>query len=294
MLVCCLLEQTVFGVFLTGPEMDERMELVRTVNHCGLALYPIRTQQMLNEASFAVLRLKLHAHYPLTMSDVRDYYMAPPYFSLLTTNTDAIMQGQPDTLYGAHIYDATLPRASRVNALKVGAFGRLDTANYSFSFGKGRLLRILGRDTIHEAYYGQNLAKLIGQPSLIDSNGAYQLATQWLAAVDLDMSRLNKLKWTVNQLRFLPLGTTNAVTLPYFYVEFGSKHYPAFINLPARDEPLVEVKVLGTNKHLEDLHINDITLCQRPPLVVTNILDFVNMPSRTLTMTNMITRKPVN
>jgi hypothetical protein len=282
LLVCCLLSQTVLADYhLSGPEMDERMELLRAVNRCSSALYPVRLEQMLNEASFAVLRLKLHAHYPLTINDVRDHVVALPYYSLLTTNTEAIMQGQPDTIYGAHIFDATFPRASRINALKVGAYGRLDTENYSFSFAKGRLLRILGLNTIPEAYYGQNLAKLIGQSSLIDTNGAYQLATQWLAAVDIDMTRLNKLKWTVKQLRFLPLGATNTVTLPYYYVDFGSRHHSASGNFGAWDEPLIEVKVLGTNKHLEDLSINDMTLSKRPPLVLTNILDLAKVPIET-------------
>jgi len=95
------------------------------------------------------------------------------------------------------------------------------------------------------------------------------------------MTRLNKLKWTVKQLRFLPLGATNTVTLPYYYVDFGSRHHSASGNFGAWDEPLIEVKVLGTNKHLEDLSINDMTLSKRPPLVLTNILDLAKVPIET-------------
>ena len=134
-------------------------------------------------------------------------------------------------------------------------------------------------------YYARNLDELVGKPSLIDTNGAYQLATQWLAAVDVDVAALEKASGplikgghSINQLHYLVQGATNAVTLPLFYVDFGSKHYPASDNLKAFDKPLVSVEVLGTMKELQELEINDPSFSHRPLLLITNALDLICTP----------------
>jgi hypothetical protein len=121
------------------------------------------------------------------------------------------------------------------------------------SFGYGLAAKPLISYLPQVERYAHNLDALIGKPSLIDTNGAYQLATQWLAAVDVDMAAVGKLKWTVNQLHYKAKGATNYVTLPLYYVDFGNEHYPASGNLQAFDEPLVSVEVLGTTKELQDL-----------------------------------------
>jgi hypothetical protein len=104
------------------------------------------------------------------------------------------------------------------------------------------------------------------------------LATQWLAAVDVDVAALEKQQWTVNQLHYLPLGATNTVTLPLYYVDFGSIHYT---NGPENhkefDEPRAHVEILGTTKELQDITLNDGSLLRRPLLLITDALDLVRM-----------------
>jgi hypothetical protein len=275
--ICCFLAQTVWAYELTGAEQSERMALVVAVNRSygSLAMRDIIMQKMLAEANVAAYRLKLHAHHPIQMADLSGCFIGMPWANVLPTNTDLITIGLPDTIYGFHIFDPSIPRESRLRALKIGIGGKIDTANYEFSFCKGRLFSIMRMSDPNTEYYANDLDKLVGQPSLIDTNGAYQLATQWLAAVDVDMARLGKLKWTVNQLQYRPLGATNYVTLPLYYVDFGSRHHPAFSNIPARDDPLISVEVLGTTKDLQEFRINDVAFCKRPLLSITNGLDLV-------------------
>jgi hypothetical protein len=127
-----------------------------------------------------------------------------------------------------------------------------------------------------------DLTELVGKPSLIDTNDAYRMATQWLAAIDVDIEAVKKLKGSVNQLRYSPAGTTKMIALPLFYVDFGSKRYPASGNLKASDKPLISVEILGTTKELQDLEIHDLSLSDRPPLLITNIFDLISTPSQTM------------
>ena len=274
--VCCALAQAAWAdAELTGAQNAERMALVTNVNHgAGLVWRAAVIQRMLSEANWAAVRLKLPTTRPIQMTDIQDDYICLPWFSVLH-GTNRF----PDTAFGSHIFDPDTPREQRLRALKIGLYGRIDTANFEFGFDQGRLLHVQRLSEPMVEYYARNLDDLIGKPSLIDTNGAYQLATQWLAAVDVDMAALGKLKWTVNQLHYLARGATNTVTLPFYFVDFGTKHYPASGNLHAFDEPLVSVKILGTTKELIELYFLDSSFCRRPPLLMTNALDLVRTPN---------------
>jgi hypothetical protein len=280
--ICCLLAQKVLAYELTGAENAERLELTKAINHRSLALTDTTMQQMLTEANFAANRLKLPTHYPIVVPDICNHFIVMDWLNVLHTTNQLIDPRFPDTIYGAHIFDATIPRASRLHALKFGLFGYIANTNFQFGFAQGRLIHIERLSDPSTEYYAHDLNKLVGQPSLIDTNGAYQLATQWLAAVDVDMTRLEKLKWTVNQLHYRSRGATNSVTLPLYYIDFGGKHYPASGNLVASDEPLLTVEVLGTTKQLQELRINDVSFCQRPLLIITNAFDLIETPSKSM------------
>ncbi|MBU6408841.1 MAG: hypothetical protein KGR98_00510, partial [Verrucomicrobia bacterium] len=187
----------------------------------------------------------------------------------------------PVSTFGTNIYDAHIPREARLRALEFGPKGYIETTNFQFGFYNGTLSHVMRLSAHQVERYANNLDGLVGKPSLIDTNGAYQFATQWLAAVDVDVVDLNKLKWDVHQLRYLPRHATNSVLLPIYYVDFGNKHYPAIGNLQAFDAPLVSVEVLGTTKELQDLRINvnDLSLSRRPLLLITNALDLIRAPN---------------
>ena len=276
-LICCVLAHTVWADSeLTGAQNAEMLAMVTNINHAGLAYRATVIPRMLVEANWAADRLKLPTKYPIQVTDVQDDYICLPWFSVLH-GTNRF----PDTIFGTHIFDSNIPREARLRALKVGLYGRIGITDFKFGFDQGRLLHVMRLSEPNMEYYANKLDDLIGKPSLINDAQAHELATQWLAAVDVDMTALGKLKWTVNQLHYLPRGTTNAVMLPLYYVDFGLKHYhwPPGSSMKDFDEPLVSVEVLGTTKELQELKINDPSFSHRPLLLITNVLDLVRTPN---------------
>lgn len=226
-------------------------------------------QRMITEANFLVKQLKLPTPYPIRLTDIPS--LQYPYVGIAEGWTAIVLNP-----WGTNIYNPNIPRAQRLRGLELGADGKFETTNFEFGFSGGSLNHITRLDTPDDERYALRLDELVGKPSLIDTNGAYQLATQWLAAVDIDMAAVRKLKWTVTQLHYLARGATNTVTLPIYYVRFGNEHIPASGNLPAMDNPLVSVEILGTTKELQELRINwhASYLSRRPLLIITNALDY--------------------
>lgn len=289
LLLWSFLVQPVMADGLTGPQNDEMLSMVKSLNHSSMAFRVAMTQQMLLEANYAAERLKLPTRYPICSADIRDVFVAGPWTCVMHPGANRFPGTMfPDTVYGEHIFDSSIPRKSRLQSLKVGLFGRISNANYEFGFDYGRLCHVMRLSLTESSveYYAHDLDKLVGKPSLIGTNGAYQLATQWLSAIDVDMPEVNKLKWVVNQLHYLPKGTTNAVTLPLFYVDFGSRHYPAIGNLVAYDKPLLTVEILGTTKELQELLINDESFCRRPVLLITNVYELTTITNQTIGHSN--------
>lgn len=276
--VCGVLTQMVSAApEITGAQNAEMLAMVTNLNHGSIRNIAYRStvlQKMLEEANYSADRLKLPTKRPIEIMDIQDKFIAAPWSSVLHgTNR------YPDTIFGAHIFDSEISREQRLRALKVGLFGRIDTTNFEFSFMQGKLSHVMRLDSPDTEYYARRLDELVGKPSVIDTNGAYQLAMQWLAAMDVDMVALKKLQWTVNQLHYLQRGATNAIILPLYYLDFGSKHYAASGNLKAFDEPLISVEVLGTTRELQELTINDLSFSRRPLLLITNALDLIRTPN---------------
>src|SRR6266446_4986336 len=71
--------------------------------------------------------------------------------------------------------------------------GRLDTKEYSFSIGEGRLCFVTNlqenRGEMSMREYNEKLSKI---KSLVDTNLAYQIARDWLNAVNVNVGRLER------------------------------------------------------------------------------------------------------
>ncbi|MGH7953044.1 MAG: hypothetical protein ACREFE_14170 [Limisphaerales bacterium] len=235
----------------------------------SLAWREAAIQRMVTEANFFVARLKLPTPHPILPADIPGKGL--PYVFIATPWTSIVRNP-----WGTNIYNPNIPRNQRLRALEIGPYGEFETTNFEFDFWDGHLGDVMRLDAPGVERYARHLDELVGKPSLIDTNGAYQLAIRWLAAVDVDMAAIRKLKYTVNQLHYKPLNATNYVMLPLFYVDFGNKHYPASGNLHAFDEPLLSVEILGTTKELQELRIQDASFSRRPLLIITNALDFAH------------------
>ena len=130
-------------------------------------------------------------------------------------------------------------------------------------------------------YFANDLDKLIGKPSLITASQAHELATQWLASVDIDVPALEtKYPSEVNRLRYLPKNSTNIIELPFYFVHWGWQYFTNNDdNHTISSTPLVEVKVLGTTKEFVELHMLDTSFSRRPQLLITNALDLIRIPN---------------
>jgi hypothetical protein len=252
---------------ITDAQGQDILALIRKYHlvRGSLAYRSAVIPRMLTEANFFSERLKLPGWHPIQLSDVKDCYVSPPWYSGLD-------RGLQNTNIAAPI--------ARIYAAKVSVGGMIETTNFVFSFEKGKLLYVCRMENGENYIDDSKLDKWKTMPSLIDESQAYQLATQWLASVDVDMIALGKLKWTIHQLRYLPRGATNAVEMPFYYVDFGSKHYhwPPGSSMKDYDEPLIEVKILGATKELMELRIADETLSRRPQMIITNALELASIP----------------
>ncbi|HXI51724.1 MAG TPA: hypothetical protein VNH84_09470 [Candidatus Saccharimonadales bacterium] len=160
---------------------------------------------------------------------------------------------------------------AEVGVPPLGVGGAVGTSNYLFSFAKGRLRSIRKREWLSKVQPpASNLFNLTRTPSLLDTNSAHQLATQWLAALTVDVIALER-KHTRHIFQ-APTRVPNAdprepeatVLTPLFQISWGVRPPPADFWSPVR------VKLLGSTKQLLELDINDTTLLRRPRLMVTN------------------------
>lgn len=214
---------------------------------------PAVLKQMLAGVNWASDRLHLPTPHPIRTSDIVYKIIGPPGASLAVNP------------WGDNFDNPDIPREKRLSALRFGASGRIDTTNFDFGFAGGRLFHILRLDAPMTERYSLRLNQLVGKPSLINDAQAHALALRWLAVLDVNMAKLTKLKWSVDQLHYRPRGSTNVILLPIYYIRFGNIHYPASGNLPAFDVPQIKVEILGTTKELQEIRID--------PYVLYNIMD---------------------
>jgi hypothetical protein len=248
---------------LTDADGREIMSLIHS-NHLAqtsLAYKSAVAPRMLEEANWLSERLKLPPPHPIQPFDVKRIYVIAPWYSgldraFLNTNIPSPI--------------------ARVLAAKVAIRGFIETTNFNFGFDWGKLVHVCRMEGGKNYIDDDKLDKWVKMPSLIDESQAYQLATEWLTAIDVDMAALAKLKWTVHPLRYLPSGATNPVVMPFYYVDFGSRHLHSE-NMDS-DEPLIEIKILGVTKELMELSIADETLSHRSQIIITNAMELSRIP----------------
>lgn len=187
---------------------------------------------LLPEASFVSERLRLPPPHPIQVNDVQKAYISSP------------------------------------EMLRPGA--TIVTTNVLFIFDfydSGKLYAV--RNKLHHDERFDLYPEWARTPSLVNSTGAHQLATQWLAAIDVDVKALEqKYEHQVEQAYYWdPPGTTNKTMLPIFNVAWGT-NYP--------NEYPAQVRILGTTKELMELHLSEPSLSRRPPLVITNAMELNN------------------
>lgn len=139
------------------------------------------------------------------------------------------------------------------------ALARLDTTNFSFSFGKpGRLIFVTRLEQGYQALSTtrrqgrlptvQFLPQLLGVPSVIDTNGAYHLASNWLASIDVDVARLER-EYPPVSTQWVLEGKGPKGPVPVFSVDWGET---SGLDGPAYNirGPAIRVLIAGDTKDL--------------------------------------------
>jgi hypothetical protein len=212
----------------------------------SLAYKAVALQLALSEANFTAQHLNLPTPHPIQMADLTKAYVSSPRLKSLGVN--------------------------------------IEITNFIFVFGinkEATLHMIVNKAKNIESF---DLYPIWAKtPSLINSNGAYQLATQWLAAIDVDIGALEKkygsqmkveqaFIWNQPSLDVYhhPPGDTNKTMLPIFNVTWGHG---------VKYEYAAQVRILGTTKELMGLTLGDSSLSRRPPLVITNAKELNSIPN---------------
>lgn len=230
--------------------------------HVSLAYKTLALQLMLSEANWAGHQLRLPGQWPITQTNLVASLIGPP----------------------------------RITGTNVG--GALTASNYWFSFtNDGKLWNLIyhkyGPDT--SIVVGEYAETEMRRVSVITTNDAYQMATNWLTQISVDVEGLNRKykprTWqqrrcdpplTIEQLMALKRWEdAPLVDTPIFHVAWGSlaKETPAPKDYkPTTEYTGAEVVILGSTKELLEIRILESEFCKRPPLVITNAAELNSRP----------------
>lgn len=176
---------------------------------------------------------------------------------------------QSDVRTGSHIGPPNL----------TGFSGSILTDDFFFGFGSGHLANFRKRGFMpadsDQAVRKRNI-ELSKMPSLIDEQGAYQLATNWLAALEIDVSTVEKkYRREIIQWRFYPNGVNEeSLMLPVYQVEWRGN---ILRSRPGVERAVVTVTVFGATKQLVDFSVLDDSLFLRPRIQIEELKKLVDL-----------------
>ena len=209
---------------------------------------------MLAEINHSASRLQLPVDLPIKESDVKIATVSNPHVITRVRN---------------------LP-------IEHGFAGGINTEKYSFNFiASGRLRYITRLDGGYQAFSttkvqgdlptSDYLPQLAGIQSVIDTNGAYRLATNWLVAMDVDVQRLEKEQAVTVKQEF----GKGSAPLPIFEVRWGVGRID---NLGHPKSAAVDVMIAGDTKDLLHLRQNDDSYSKRPFVLIKDMDKLLAIP----------------
>jgi hypothetical protein len=147
-------------------------------------------------------------------------------------------------------------------ALFTKAIGNITTSNYVYYVSVGDKFSYL--EGVHQDADRRRWFEEYSWPvSRLNTNEAYQLATQWLAAASMDVAAMNK----EYDLHIYPTALrgqgTNAYFLPVYWVTWtkGAEGHGS----------VASVELFTPNKTLMQLRVEDSKYILRRPLQITNL-----------------------
>lgn len=175
-------------------------------------------------------------------------------------NELALNEQIPITLSNLVSEHITPPRMAKIG------IGSITTSNYVYYFSVGnKFSSVARRDSNQDK--NEIKAKYLWPIDHIDTNAAYQMATQWLDAASIDVKALNRdcmtivRPWTpegVNGRRFVPLYRV-------YWITKGTKNSGS----------VAGVELLFPTKSLQQLYVKKSQYILRNPLQVTNLFSLL-------------------
>lgn len=234
----------------------------------GLAWQGAMGRAMLLKATWLANRLSLPIKRPIQPWDVQPVVFAPSV-SVLHQYPSWI----PDTVYGMDIYNTNISRLKRILALKFGINGALDTPEYDFSFMDGQC-DCIARQSESDGD-AKNFDDIMAAPHVhpppLKTAEIYQIATNWLASIDvnLDMLEKSRLPNPVREEEDRLPGASGPQ--PVYFVAWGTNYYGlnylAKILYTNEWSPSVLVEI-GPRNELLQLSVGDLTYYRRPPTLM--------------------------
>jgi hypothetical protein len=167
----------------------------------------------------------------------------------------------------------------------MGVGGRFDFDNYSFSFAtrlgeKETKLRYI--TNIRHPYHSMKggspemnayLEGLTHTKSLIDTNGAYRMATNWLERLEVDVPKLNAERpLTITQMKWM-----NRWPTPIFEVTWANNGGQLSNGMPD-PIPGIIVMISGDTGQLIHLRQEDLSFSKRPPALIKDLEGLLAIP----------------
>jgi hypothetical protein len=167
-------------------------------------------------------------------------------------------------LVETHIFP---PRMARLG------IGNIKTSNYVYYVSAGGKFSSVARMD-SEKTKNELKAKYLWPMSRMDTNAAYQLATQWLTAVSMDVAALNRdCKLVISA--WTPEGENGQHFVPLYSVYWVAKGEQGHGNVAG-------VELLEPTKSLQQLYVKKPEYILRKPLQITNpdyLFSQTNIPS---------------
>ncbi len=191
---------------------------------------------MLSEVNEYAIQLSLAESLPITTNSLKELFVSSPFL-----------------------------------AERFGALGSLQTTNFSYGFGKGKHLCYITRiiKGTNPFDYDDNKAYAI-DPSLVNTNAAYNMATQLLTKAFIDVSRLS---------------TSSIVSVePWVILHMTTSKYT--VQWERNGSPVIKVVLSPPKAEFWTLRVEDPNLILRKPLEISNLdylLSQTNAPPATNT-----------
>ncbi|HEX3625154.1 MAG TPA: hypothetical protein VH280_07000 [Verrucomicrobiae bacterium] len=229
------------------------------------------SRAMLVKANWLANRLNLPIQRPIQTSDIRTWDIGDASFRVLRQYPSWI----PDTVYGTNFYHTNISCLQRILALKFGIGGVLDTPNYHFSFADGQLVRIASQKAYSDKLYRDRFTEIMAAPHVhpaqAKTDEVYKLATNWLAAVDVNLATLEKsrLPHPVRQEEAQPDSVTQSQ--PVYFIAWGTNYYglnDVYHYWHTNEwRPVVMVEI-GSHNELLEMFVGDPAFFHNPPTII--------------------------